>query len=71
MGTEQGLDQVNFYSPQEIRRSLFMLEMQIENLKTMVGIQQRQIVELDRRLAREENREASDSRVEPEQQAPC
>lgn len=40
----------NFYSPQEIRRTLFMLEMQIENIKTMVGIQQRQLVQIDQAL---------------------
>lgn len=40
----------NFYSPQEIRRTLFMLEMQIENIKTMVGIQQRQLIQVDQAL---------------------
>lgn len=40
----------NFYSPQEIRRTLFMLEMQIDNIKTMVGMQQRQLIQIDQAL---------------------
>lgn len=69
----------NFYSPQEMRRALFLLEMQIDNIKTMVGIQQRQLIQIDQALQvirsdvhtcasrHEENRSQAPSRMESEQ----